>query len=58
MKSGDTEYIGDGAYLRWTGYSFEFLANDHEHPTDTVVIENHLASTVIRLMQETLNGED
>ena len=40
MKPGENVYIGDGAYLEWTGYSFLFKANSHEHPTDVVSIED------------------
>lgn len=30
------EYLGDGAYVTWTGYSYQVKANDHINPTDVV----------------------
>lgn len=39
MKPGETIHLGDGAYLHFSGHSFDFLTNDHEHPTDRVCVD-------------------
>ena len=33
------EYIGDGVYIYYNGYSFELRANHHKYPTDRIVLE-------------------
>ena len=56
MKPGETQHIGDGAYLHFDGYGFELRANHHEQPTDRVYIDGMGVRTLIRLLQETLEG--
>jgi hypothetical protein len=56
VKTGETQHIGDGAYLHFDGYGFELRANHHEHPTDRVYIDGMCVRTLIRLLQETLEG--
>lgn len=56
MKTGETQHIGDGAYLHFDGYGFELRANHHEHPTDRVYIDAYAVRTLIRLLRETLEG--
>lgn len=34
-----TTHLGDGCYVRYTGYSFEFMANSHITPTDIVSLD-------------------
>ena len=58
MDAGDTEYLGDGAYVHYTGYSFVFMANSHTKPTDEVHIELNSVPTTIRLMRETLERRE
>lgn len=53
MKPGETEHLGDGAYLHFDGYGFELRANHHEHPTDRVYIDWPCAPTLERLLRET-----
>lgn len=57
MKPGETEHIGDGAYLHFDGFGFELRANHHENPTDRVYVDAHAVLTLIRLMRETIEGE-
>jgi len=57
MKTGETVYLGDGAYLRNNGYSVEFLANHHEHPTDTVSIEMRDIPQLIRHLTRAMQEE-
>jgi len=33
------EYLGDGAYAMYDGYSIWLLANDHKNPSDKVCLE-------------------
>ena len=54
MKPGQTEYIGDGAYLHFDGYGFELRANHHETPTDRVYIDGSCVLTLQRLIRETI----
>jgi hypothetical protein len=56
MKQGETVHLGDGAYLHYTGWDFEFLANDHQNPTDRVVVEQRAIPKLIQLLQETHPG--
>lgn len=57
MKPGETQHIGDGAYLHYDGYGFELRANHHETPTDRVYIDGQQAATrLIVLMQESIAG--
>lgn len=58
MKPGQTEYLGDGAYLRFTGHSFEFLANSHDMPTDRVSVDLGDVRKLLRLINETMGSAD
>jgi hypothetical protein len=58
MKPGQTEHIGDGAYLHFDGYGFELRANHHEHPTDRVYIDGACVRTLLRLIRETMDSEE
>lgn len=33
------KYLGDGAYVEFSGYDFKIMANDHRSPSDTVYLE-------------------
>ena len=57
MKAGETEYLGDGAYIHFDGYGFELRANHHENPTDRVYIDVGCVGTMLRLIRETIEGE-
>jgi len=54
MKAGQTEHIGDGAYLHFDGCGFELRANHHETPTDRVYIDCSCVPTLQRLIRETI----
>ena len=58
MNTGQTEHIGDGAYLHFDGYGFELRANHHEHPTDRVYIDGSVVRTLLRLIRETIEGKE
>jgi hypothetical protein len=53
MKPGETIHLGDGAYLHFDGYSIEFRANHHEHPTDTVTVDGADIRNLIDILQAT-----
>ncbi len=44
------DYMGDGVYIEFTGYSFILRANDHRnsHCTDTIHIEPHVLNAINR----------
>lgn len=54
MTPGQVIYLGDGAYLKFIGHTVEFLANDHEHPTDCVSVELCDIPQLVRILQEIL----
>ena len=58
MNPGETEYIGDDAYIHFDGNGFELRANHHETPTDRVYIDASCVQTLIRLMRETIDSQD
>jgi hypothetical protein len=58
MKPGDTQHIGDGAYLHYDGYGFELRANHHETPTDRVYIDPTCVRSLARLMIETIEEKN
>jgi len=54
MKPNENVYIGDGAYLEFTGYSFLFKVYRPASPTDVVSIELSDAQTVVNYIMGTL----
>lgn len=54
MVIGESVYLGDGAYLTFNGYDFEFKANSHVEPTDIVFVEIKDIPNLIRILTETL----
>jgi hypothetical protein len=57
MKPGDIAYLGDGAYLYFSGYDFEFRANHPEQPSDRVYIESRMIPLLITILQDTLKPQ-
>ena len=55
MEEGKVEYLGDGAYIKFTGYSVIFMANSHSTPTDEVSIEAADLGDLISILQECKN---
>jgi len=39
MKFLKTDYLGDGVYGMFDGYSIWLYANDHKQPTDKICLE-------------------
>lgn len=54
MIPGQTEHVGNGAYLYFDGHGFELRANHHETPTDRVYIDSSCVMTLLRLINETI----
>ena len=55
MRPGQTEHIGDGAYLHFDGHGFELRANHHgELATDRVYIDGSCVPTLLRMINETI----
>jgi hypothetical protein len=42
------DYLGDGVYARYDGYSITLLANSHEEPTDVIDLEPNVLDALIR----------
>ena len=55
MNRNEVRYVGDGAYLKFTGWSFEFMANSHDYPTDRVSIDINDAQDVVNMLMGTLH---
>lgn len=49
------EYIGDGLYAEHDGYQFLLKANHHQHPTDTVALNDKVFGSFLRFAEKTLN---
>ena len=41
------EYLGDGVYAEFTGYSIILKANHHINPTDTIHIEYNTLESLL-----------
>ena len=53
------DYLGDGVYIKFDGYSLILMANHHEAPTDTIVLEpdvlkalGHYRNRIAKLTEE------
>ena len=48
MNYMNMDYMGDGVYIEFTGYSFILRANDHResHCTDTIHIEPQVLDAI------------
>ena len=62
MELPKHEYLGDGAYVTFTGYSFEIKANSHITPTDIVTLSfkeienlNHFTQKIF--IQQQINAK-
>jgi hypothetical protein len=44
----NTEYIGDGVYVMFDGMGWWLYANDPESPTDSIYLEDFVASQLIK----------
>lgn len=47
------EYIGDGVYVHDEGHMIVLKANHHEHPTDTVCVEESVFKAMVRWVNRT-----
>ena len=45
------EYLGDGAYVTFTGHDLQVKANDHLNPTDTVCLGSREVEALVRFAQ-------
>ena len=52
IDSKNVEYLGDGAYVQYTGYSIILKANDFNNPTDVVELGEPEIRILINLMRE------
>jgi len=44
------EYLGEGVYVKYDGYGFWILANDHMDPTDKIYLEPHNLAALNRFV--------
>ena len=47
LPSNFATYLGDGLYAKWDGRVVILIANDLEHPTDTVYLEPDVMQALI-----------
>ena len=45
----NADYAGDGVYVVNLGWAIELRANDHLHPTDTIVLEPSVLEAINRI---------
>ena len=54
------EYLGDGVYVKFDGYGYELMADDHEDPSNTIYLETKVLRALIEYdkvtMEEARNG--
>ena len=46
-----SDYLGDGVYVSFDGYSIILKANDFRNPTDTIVLEPSVLEALNRYVQ-------
>ena len=46
------DYIGDGVYVEFTGYSIILKANDHKRPTDVIHLEESVLKALNRFAEQ------
>jgi hypothetical protein len=53
------DYLGDGVYIKFDGFAVVLMANHHETPTDTIVLEpsvlealGHYRDRIVKLAEE------
>ena len=44
------DYAGDGVYVINLGFYVELRANDHENPTDRIVLEPNVIEALLRIL--------
>ncbi len=44
----DKDYLGNGVYVHYDGYSIQVRANDFENPTDQICFEPNIVEAFIR----------
>lgn len=52
MEGRKEEYLGDGVYAEFTGYSVILKANDPRNPTDEVHLERNTLDALIMFAED------
>ena len=47
-ETHNVDYIGDGVYVDFDGYSIWLKANNYENPTDTIALDPEVFNALIR----------
>lgn len=50
-ENSNQDYLGDGVYVEFTGYSFILKANHHQHPTDSIELEMNTLRALQRFIE-------
>jgi hypothetical protein len=58
MKPDDIHYIGDGVYVRFTGYRLEVMTGHHLTPDMLIVLEPVQMITMYNILKEILLSPD
>ena len=46
-----SDYLGDGVYVDFDGYSIWLKANDYNHPSDTIALEPDVFKALVRYVE-------
>ena len=55
MDDKNLEYLGDGVYVRFNGYSFEISVNDHRNPP-VVMMEDEVIDALVAFKEKCLKS--
>ena len=47
----EVDYLGDGVYVEFDGFSFILKANDYQNPTDQIVLEPSVLDALNRFRE-------
>ena len=50
------DYIGDGVYVDFDGYSIWLKSNNYDNPTDTIALEPDVFKALIRYAESVYHG--
>jgi len=48
------EYLGAGVYVSWDGYAYTLMANDHNNPTDVIVLDPNVLRALVQYDKATV----
>lgn len=58
MNEKNIDYLGDGVYVMFDGYSIWLFANDYNDPTDKICLEPSVLEALDRFRERVMKGEN